>query len=422
MKTAEELYQEMTEVFARQTGMEAVAGEAAVRMYALAAQVYGLYAELDWTRKQCFPQTATGEALDKHGFLRGLTRQAATKAEGKLRFSVQVAAGEDLSIPKGTVGLTAGQVAFETVEEVVLSAGSLSVDVLAQAVEAGPSGNTAAGLIRTMSVAPAGIAACTNPAAFTGGREEEEDEAFRARILATYRQLPNGTNAAAYAQQTLAVEGVCAVNVLPKKRGLGTVDVVITSAGGVPGTALVEQVQGVLEEQREIAVDVNVMAPETVTVDLILSVKPKEGLLPGPVIDRVKAALRAWFDGSLLGQDVLLAQIGQKIFAVDGVANYQIQGPVNDVTVGRMAEEAREEGFHRIADLFAAVGEIEKSHYERYLKLLENLENDEVFKKSSVKVWYCRNCGHLEYGDKAPDVCPVCNHPQSFFEVKADNY
>lgn len=316
MKTAEELYQEMTEVFARQTGMEAVAGEAAVRMYALAAQVYGLYAELDWTRKQCFPQTATGEALDKHGFLRGLTRQAATKAEGKLRFSVQVAAGEDLPIPKGTVGLTAGQVAFET-------------------VEAGPSGNTAAGLIRTMSVAPAGIAACTNPAAFTGGREEEEDEAFRTRILATYRQLPNGTNAAAYAQQTLAVEGVCAVNVLPKKRGLGTVDVVITSAGGVPGTALVEQVQGVLEEQREIAVDVKVMAPETVTVDLILSVKPKEGLLPGPVIDRVKAALRAWFDGSLLGQDVLLAQIGQKIFAVDGVANYQIQGPVNDVTVGR---------------------------------------------------------------------------------------
>ena len=314
MKTAEELYQEMTEVFARQTGMEAVAGEAAVRMYALAAQVYGLYAELDWTRKQCFPQTATGEALDKHGFLRGLTRQAATKAEGKLRFSVQVAAGEDLPIPRGTVGLTAGQVAFETVEEAVLSAGSLSVDVLAQAVEAGP---------------------CTNPAAFTGGREEEEDEAFRARILATYRQLPNGTNAAAYAQQTLAVEGVCAVNVLPKKRGLGTVDVVITSAGGVPGTALVEQVQGVLEEQREIAVDVNVMAPETVTVDLILSVKPKEGLLPGPVIDRVKAALRAWFDGSLLGQDVLLAQIGQKIFAVDGVANYQIQGPVNDVTVER---------------------------------------------------------------------------------------
>ena len=57
-----------------------------------------------------------------------------------------------------------------------------------------------------------------------------------------------------------------------------------------------------------------------------------------------------------------------------------------------------------------------------YLKLVENLENDEVFKKSSVKVWYCRNCGHLEYGDQAPEVCPVCSHPQAFFEIKADNY
>ena len=87
-----------------------------------------------------------------------------------------------------------------------------------------------------------------------------------------------------------------------------------------------------------------------------------------------------------------------------------------------MAETAREEGFQKIAFQMEKVAEIEKRHEERYLKLLENLENDEVFKKSSVKVWYCRNCGHLEYGDKAPDVCPVCNHPQSFFEVKADNY
>lgn len=88
----------------------------------------------------------------------------------------------------------------------------------------------------------------------------------------------------------------------------------------------------------------------------------------------------------------------------------------------RMAKEAREEGFHRIADLFASVAEIEKSHYERYMKLFENLENQEVFKKASVKVWYCRNCGHLEYGDEAPEVCPVCGHPQAYFEVKADNY
>ena len=215
----------------------------------------------------------------------------------------------------------------------MLSAGSLSVDVLAQAVEAGPSGNTAAGLIRTMSVAPAGIAACTNPAAFTGGREEEEDEAFRARILATYRQLPNGTNAAAYAQQTLAVEGVCAVNVLPKKRGLGTVDVVITSAGGVPGTALVEQVQSVLEEQREIAVDVNVMAPETVTADVTASVEPETGADSAEVIGRAESAVRNWFTGERLGRSVRVAQLTALVFGVDGVANCTVTLPAADIAV-----------------------------------------------------------------------------------------
>lgn len=88
----------------------------------------------------------------------------------------------------------------------------------------------------------------------------------------------------------------------------------------------------------------------------------------------------------------------------------------------QMAIEAREEGFHRIADMFDSVAKIEKSHEDRYVKLVENIENGEVFKKVEVKVWYCRNCGHLEYGLEAPKVCPVCGHPQSFFEVKAENY
>jgi rubrerythrin len=87
-----------------------------------------------------------------------------------------------------------------------------------------------------------------------------------------------------------------------------------------------------------------------------------------------------------------------------------------------MAAEAREEGFHRLADMFDSVAKVEKSHEERYVKLAENIQNGEVFKRGEVKVWYCRNCGHLEYGIEAPDVCPVCSHPQAYFEIKADNY
>lgn len=86
------------------------------------------------------------------------------------------------------------------------------------------------------------------------------------------------------------------------------------------------------------------------------------------------------------------------------------------------AKEAREEGFEDIAWLFEAVAAIEKEHEERYKKLLANIEGDLVFSKEGDVVWQCANCGHICVGKKAPEVCPVCNHPQSYFQVKAENY
>ena len=86
------------------------------------------------------------------------------------------------------------------------------------------------------------------------------------------------------------------------------------------------------------------------------------------------------------------------------------------------AKTADEEGFHELAQRFRLVAAIEKHHEERYRALLHNVEMAEVFAKSEVKVWECRNCGHIVVGTKAPDVCPVCNHPQSYFEVHAENY
>ncbi len=86
------------------------------------------------------------------------------------------------------------------------------------------------------------------------------------------------------------------------------------------------------------------------------------------------------------------------------------------------AKEAREEGFDRIADLFERVGEIEKEHENRYRKLIDNIENKLVFSGEGDTIWICRNCGHVVIGKKAPLVCPVCAHKQSFFERKANNY
>ena len=86
------------------------------------------------------------------------------------------------------------------------------------------------------------------------------------------------------------------------------------------------------------------------------------------------------------------------------------------------ARTADEEGFHELAARFRAVAEVEKHHEERYRALLHNVETAQVFERSEVKVWECRNCGHIVIGTTAPEVCPVCAHPQSYFEIKAENY
>ena len=88
----------------------------------------------------------------------------------------------------------------------------------------------------------------------------------------------------------------------------------------------------------------------------------------------------------------------------------------------RFAKEADEEGFKEIANRFRQIGEVEKHHEERFRKLLDNVEDGTVFKKGSIVIWKCRNCGHIHVGINAPEVCPVCAHPKAFFEIKATNY
>ena len=87
-----------------------------------------------------------------------------------------------------------------------------------------------------------------------------------------------------------------------------------------------------------------------------------------------------------------------------------------------MAKTARAEGFNEIAELFDGVARVEKEHEERYLALLKNIEDGAVFERDSVTVWKCRNCGHLHIGKEAPELCPVCKHPRSYFEIRATNW
>ncbi len=128
--------------------------------------------------------------------------------------------------------------------------------------------------------------------------------------------------------------------------------------------------------------------------------------------DNEKEHAKMWF--KLLGE---LGNTAENLEAAAAGENYEWTD-----MYATFAKEAEEEGFTEIAAKFRLVAKIEKSHEERYLKLLSNVQMQQVFEKSEEIMWECRNCGHLVIGKKAPQVCPVCAHPQSYFEVRKENY
>lgn len=128
-----------------------------------------------------------------------------------------------------------------------------------------------------------------------------------------------------------------------------------------------------------------------------------------------KEHARLWFEA--LGG---LSDTAHNLLSAAEGENYEWEGTSGMYPT--FAREAEEEGFIELAKKFRMVAEIERHHEERYRALIKNLENNEVFAKAETMVWECKNCGHLHSGTDAPKVCPVCNHPQAYFEVKAENY
>lgn len=332
MRTVEAIYEALRAACEERCGC--VIGDScdmAVRLYAAAAQIQALEVQAEWVARQSFPQTAEGEMLDRHAEMRGITRLGAERAEGVLRFSVSQAAATDLAIPAGSVCLTRSGEAFGTTEEGVLKAGELSVDIPARAVGAGAAGNVAAGRIALMSPYPTGIQRCTNPAAFAGGRDSEDDGSLRARVLESFRRLPNGANAAFYEAAALGHSGVAAAKAVGRARGTGTVNVYLTSPAGMPSQALLTEVEADLAERREIAVEVKVLAPAAATVNVAAAVKPEAERSFAEVKTAVEEAVRQHFTGALLGKGVLLAELGSLIYQVEGVANCRLTAPTADL-------------------------------------------------------------------------------------------
>lgn len=337
-KSIDEIYEEMLAAFGEASGyLPHASCDLAARLYAAAAQIQGLYLQAQWLLDQSFPQTAKGEYLERHAQLRGLSRGIATCAAGVLRFGLSTAIGNDLTIKSGTVCMTAAGVRFATTDNAVLLAGTLCVDVPAVALEPGKQGNVAAGSVTIMAAMPVGIKACTNPEAFSGGDDAEDDEALRGRLLDSYRRLPNGANAAYYEQTALSCIGVAAAVAVGRPRGVGSVDLYIATDAGIPDETLLAEVNARLQEKREISVDLRVLAPTPQAVNITAVVQPAAGYTFTEACAEADAALRAAFTGAMLGRSVTLAYLGNLLYDLDSIQNYRLTAPSADLAASPTA-------------------------------------------------------------------------------------
>lgn len=328
----ETILSQMQETYRSLTGFDADgASDIGIRLRVLAEQVAGLYRRLEELGRQAFPQTGTGEALDRHAACRGLRRKAARQAEGVLRFARELPAPYDIPIGAGVVCATRPepQLQFETAAGGVLPAGETWVELPARAAEAGEEGNVAPGAVCLMVSAASGISSVTNPAPFTGGADEEGDDALRERLLAAYRTISNGTNGAYYYDLALQNEAVSSAAVLPRVRGRGTVDVVVRCPAGAEEAVAV--LRETMERAREINVDVAVRAAREQTVNLVLRVAPAEGAGFEMVCGRCREAAEAYLNALGVGQPLLISRLTARLLELDGVYNAAVKTPAGDV-------------------------------------------------------------------------------------------
>ncbi len=332
MRSIEEIYQELKSAFADGSGFEPVNGcDLAVRLWAAAAQIQALEMQADWVLEQSFPQTAAGVSLDHHAAMRGITRLAAAKAVGKLRFYVKDAISEAVSVAAGTVCMTEDGKRFQTTETTVIQPGELWAEAAAEAMESGSGSNAVPGAVCILTACPVAVTGCTNPEAFFGGSDAEDDESLRRRVLESYRRLPNGANAAWYETTAMSHAGVAAAKAVGRARGIGTVDVYIAAEHGLPEEELLAEVQADLQERREIAVDVQVLAPAAKTVNVSLELAARESTVFAEAETAVREAVIGFFNGRLLGKPVRLAELGHLIYGTEGVENYRILTPAADL-------------------------------------------------------------------------------------------
>ncbi len=302
-------------------------GDYAIRANAVAAAIEGLYQHQQWMARQILPDTADSDFLERWASLYGLSRLVASAATGSVDFSGTPAT----AVPIGTEVRTVAGVAYQTTAPGVLSGGGTAT-IAAQAVAAGAAGNIADNTALTLTSAPAGVDSTALSGAMTGGADAESDAELLTRLLTRIQLPPHGGAAHDYLAWALSVPGVAAAYVYPSRRGLGTVDVVITADGGLPGAPLIAAVQAVIDAERPVTADALVFGPTAVPVAVTGILTLASGYLLADVSAAIATALAAYFATLKPGDTVYLNRIRAVISDTAGVVDFVLSAPAANVT------------------------------------------------------------------------------------------
>ncbi len=330
----QDILAQMAQLYTEQAGHSPDnASDIGIRLKVLASLLAELWQQLAEQQRQAFPESATGEFLDKHCAQRSLNRKQPLQATGVLRFSRQTPAGYDIIIPAGCVCQPAGEdtLRVETTCEALLPAGEVFIECPARTLEGGRRGNLVAGSINVLLSPPPGITGVTNPAAFTGGEDGESDEQLRSRLLQSFLHIPTGANCAYYWCEAMGFEGIASAAVLPLLRGPGTLDIVVSGAGYNPPPELLARLNEHFATVREVGVDTLVLPAQELPCGLELAIAPAEGVPFARLAPLVVQAVAGYAATLGVGQPLLRAALGRTLYDLPGLYNYEILQPEGDI-------------------------------------------------------------------------------------------
>lgn len=334
MITYDEIYNKMKAEYILQSRYEFdEKSDCAIRMRVLAGEIFNAVSNAEWLKKQMFISTASGEYLDYFASQRGLERKQAQKAQGEITFFINEPMEHNIFIPKGSMVATADAepLRYVTIEDAEISAGNTLVSVSAEADKAGKSSNILIGAAKIIVSAPAEINYAYNREPFEGGCDEETDEELRERIRLSFLVPSNGTNKAYYEKLALSVPGITKAGVIAKGRGTGTVDVYVSNGENSPSASAVAQAQELISKNRELNVDVMVVAAQPKNVNMSVVVYAQGGYIKNDIIDICRDIFKKYLNEIEIGGTMYIAELGKRFMNSGCIRSYRFATDFTDI-------------------------------------------------------------------------------------------